>query len=131
MHPEQTAFLENFVFRDGVQLQRDKDSAGSTKKHFHSRLRGDKLTPMWLEQDAIASWLCARVRDEKDRRKAAKKEKKAQSKSSASATSSSATKGNGKRKATASRAGLSDGSSEETNCGSGSGDSGDDEESDE
>jgi len=131
MHPEQTAWLENFVFRDGVQLQRDKDAAGSMKKHFHSRLRGDTLTPMWLEQDAIASWLCARVRDEKDRRKAAKKEKKAQSKSSASATSSSAKKGNGKRKATASRAGLSDGSSEETNCGSDSGDSGDDEESDE
>ena len=43
------------------------------KAYFHSTSREDTMTPMWLDQDRISTWLAARNREEKDRRKAASK----------------------------------------------------------
>ena len=77
MHREQVGWLNANVFADGLVLMRDKPAAVAMKAHFRRRMRDDTLTPMWLDQYKIASWLCDRKKDEKYRQKVAKKERKA------------------------------------------------------
>ena len=86
LHKVQVAWLTTHVFSNGVPLMRDKTACEAMKASFSTTLRDDTLTPMWLDQDRIATWLCARVKEEKDRRKSAKKSCKATSSSSAVAT---------------------------------------------
>ncbi len=57
---------------------RNKPAAVAMKAHFRRRMRDGTLKPMWFDQDKIASWLCDRKKDKKDRRKMAKKEQKSE-----------------------------------------------------
>ena len=77
MHREQVGWLNANVFADSLVLMRDKPAAVAMKAHFRRRMRDDTLTPMWLDQYKIASWLCDRKKDEKYRQKVAKKERNA------------------------------------------------------
>jgi hypothetical protein len=76
MHFEQLQWLNANVFADGRALMREKTAAEAMKVFFRKRMRDDTMTPMWLDQDQISSWLCVRVKEEKDRRKALNKEPK-------------------------------------------------------
>jgi hypothetical protein len=76
MHLEQLQWLNANVFADGRALMREKTAAEAMKVFFRKRMREDTMTPMWLDQDKISSWLCVRVKEEKDRRKTLNKEPK-------------------------------------------------------
>jgi len=71
LHEKQSDWLNQNVFADGRTLLRDKPAASAMKAHFHSTLREDTMTPMWLDQERISIWLSARVKEEKFRRKTA------------------------------------------------------------
>jgi hypothetical protein len=73
LHEKQLDWLGKNAFSGGRALLRDKPAADAMKAYFHSTLREDTMTPMWLDQDRISTWLAARTREEKDRRKAASK----------------------------------------------------------
>jgi hypothetical protein len=92
MHFEQLQWLNVNVFADGRTLMREKTAAEAMKVFFRKRMRKDTMTPMWLDQDKISSWLCIRVKEEKDRRKTLNKEPKgAKAKAETSGTSNDKT----------------------------------------
>ena len=64
------------LLRDKRKLLRDKSAFESMKACFASVLRGDTLTPMRLEQEKIATWLCEQVKVEKDARRCARSKEK-------------------------------------------------------
>ena len=86
LHEQQLDWLGKNVYSGGRALLRDKPAADAMKAFFHSTLREDTMTPMWLDQDRISTWLSARVREEKDRRKAALKAAKSSGPGFASAS---------------------------------------------
>jgi len=88
LHEQQLDWLGKNVYSGGRALLRDKPAADAMKAFFHSTLREDTMTPMWLDQDRISTWLSARVREEKDRRKAALKAAKSSGPGFASASAS-------------------------------------------
>jgi hypothetical protein len=76
MTDEQRKWLEKHVFVDGQRMYgiRDKGAFQAMKAAFHNRIRTDTMTPVWLEQSQIATWLVKQVKEEKDRRKVEKAE---------------------------------------------------------
>lgn len=86
LHEKQLEWLHANVFSGGRTLMRDKPAADAMKAHFHRTLREDTITPMWLDQERISSWLSARTKEEKDRRRAAQRVDKSTSAGSASAS---------------------------------------------
>ena len=68
-HKEQIEWLENSVFVEGQRRLRDKDAWTAMRAHFALRIRTDTRSPMWLEQDQIATWLAKKVKVEKEARK--------------------------------------------------------------
>lgn len=76
MTDEQQKWLEKHVFVDGQRMYgiRDKGAFQAMKAAFHNRIRTDTMTPVWLEQSQIATWLVKQVKEEKDRRKVEKAE---------------------------------------------------------
>ena len=86
LHEKQLEWLHANVFSGGRTLMRDKPAADAMKAHFHCTLREDTMTPMWLDQEKISSWLSARTKEEKDRRRAAQRADKSTSAGSASAS---------------------------------------------
>ena len=99
LHKKQLEWLETNVFAGGRTLQRDKSAAEAMKAFFHSTMREDTMTPMWLDEERISSWLSARVREEKDRRKSAKYVAKVAKSTSASAAAASASTTASKKRA--------------------------------
>jgi hypothetical protein len=73
LHHEQLQWLNQFAFSGGRALLRDKEAAIAMKSYFHDKMRDDIHAPMWLDQAKIATWLAARVKDEKERRRALKR----------------------------------------------------------
>ena len=75
MLPEQKAWLETNVFADGKRLYgaRDKSAYSAMRAAFHDRIRLDTMTPLWLEQKHISTWLAKCVKDEKQKRTTARK----------------------------------------------------------
>ena len=74
MLPEQEAWLETNVFAYGKRLYgaRDKSACRAMRAAFHDRIRLDTMTPLWLEQKHISTWLAKRVKDEKQKRTTAR-----------------------------------------------------------
>ena len=71
MTSEQRTWLESNVFKDGVRVRgmRDKGAFLAMKAAFSDRIRTDTMTPVWLEQSQIATWLAKQVKEEKEKRK--------------------------------------------------------------
>jgi hypothetical protein len=70
LHVRQLEWLNANAFVDGQTRLRDKPATQAMKAHFCNTMREDTMTPMWLDQERISSWLAARVKEEKNRRKA-------------------------------------------------------------
>ena len=70
LHARQLEWLNANAFVAGQTRLRDKPAAQAMKAHFCNTMREDTMTPMWLDQERISNWLAARVKEEKNRRKA-------------------------------------------------------------
>ena len=73
LHPDQLAWLQLNAFADGKPLNRPKEVWRAMKGAFHSTMRTDTMTPMWLEQGRIEDWVAKQVKSAKEERKIEKK----------------------------------------------------------
>jgi hypothetical protein len=70
LHARQLEWLNANAFVGGQTRLRDRPAFLAMKAHFCNTMREDTMTPMWLDQERISNWLAARVKEEKNRRKA-------------------------------------------------------------
>lgn len=69
MLPEQEAWLNEYVFKDGRDHMRPSVAWNAMKSKFSGKIRVDTSTPAWLDKDQIAKWLASQVKKEKELRK--------------------------------------------------------------
>jgi hypothetical protein len=74
MHSAQRQWLEDNAFRGGLEILRPAPAHAAMKAAFKEQMRVDTMTPLWLDKDQIAAWLAQKNRDEKERRRQAKKD---------------------------------------------------------
>jgi hypothetical protein len=70
MHPLQEKWLEEHVFKDGLERMRPSEAWKAMKAFFSGKIREETMTPMWLEKEQISKWLAGKKAEEKTRRKA-------------------------------------------------------------
>jgi hypothetical protein len=74
MHGAQRQWLEDNVFKGGMERLRPAPAHAAMKAAFKDQMRVDTMTPMWLDKDQIATWLAQKNKEEKERRRQAKKD---------------------------------------------------------
>lgn len=75
----QREWLEEYVFKDNIELMRPADAWKAMRAKFSNVLRVDTSTPVWLEKEQIAKWLADKIKKRKDQHREAKKSEREKS----------------------------------------------------